>query len=168
VAAAFSLMQDVGQDRFGGLIIILFCVAAWVGVQHLGYAEFGIAGRLVLRGSFRNMVNVQLRLQQFERKLGMAESMDDAWKLVVVGAEEFGWSGIRLQLGGRVWDSTPYIGAAGYWQVRVPLSAGQYLNLSHDPAVDIHPLVLASFPKLLEKFLIARFAPAAAPASVQA
>lgn len=162
VAAAFSLMQDVGQDRFGGLIIILFCVAAWVGVQHLGYAEFGIAGRLVLRGSFRGMVNAQLRLQQFERNLGTAESIDDAWKLIVAGAEEFGWSGVRLQLCGRVWDSTPSVESAGHWQVRVPLPAGQYLNLSHDPAVDIHPLVLGGFPKLLEKFLLARFAPAVA------
>src|SRR5262249_16129472 len=69
VAAGFSLLEDVTQNRFSGLIVILFCVAAWVGVQHLGYAEFGIAGKLVLGGSFRGMVNSQLRLQQFERKL---------------------------------------------------------------------------------------------------
>ena len=159
LAAAVSLVQDVGQDRFGGLIIILFCVAAWIGVQHLGYAEFGIASRLVLRGSFRGMVNSQLRLRQFEQNLETGNSLDDVWKLIVAGAEEFGWSAVRLQLGGRVWDSTPEVDQAVYWQVRVPLAVGQYLNLGYDPAADINPLVLASFPKILEKFLLARLAP---------
>jgi hypothetical protein len=53
---------------------------------------------------------------------------------------------------------------AVYWQVRVPLEAGQYLNLGYDPAADINPLVLASFPKILERFLLARFVPAASGA----
>uniref|UniRef100_Q01XJ8 Glycosyl transferase, family 4 n=1 Tax=Solibacter usitatus (strain Ellin6076) TaxID=234267 RepID=Q01XJ8_SOLUE len=170
LAAAFSLIQDVGHDQFGGLIIILFCGAAWVGVQHLGYAEFGVASRLVLRGSFRSMVNAQLRLQQFERNLATAVGLDDAWTLISAGAEEFGWTGVRLQLCGRIWDSTPNVESAAYWQVRVPLPEGQYLNLSSDPAVDIHPVLLASFPKLLEKFLVSRYAatpeiPATAPAA---
>src|SRR5262249_40566092 len=97
VAAAFSLLQHLTHNRFSGLIVILFCVATWIGVQHLGYAEFGIAGKLVWRGSFRGMVNSQLRLQQFERKLSLARTVDDAWDLIVAGAQEFGWSGVRLR-----------------------------------------------------------------------
>src|ERR1019366_2648844 len=96
LAAAFSLLQDVVHNQFGGLIIVLFCGAAWIGVQHLGYAEFGIAGRLVLGGSFRGLVNTQLHLQQFERSLYQADNLDEAWALIVAGARDFGLFGVQF------------------------------------------------------------------------
>jgi hypothetical protein len=51
----------------------------------------------------------------------------------------------------------PGLDTTNYWQVRVPLSHGQFLNVSHDPAREVHPVVLASFPKVLEHFLRSRF-----------
>jgi len=49
LAATLSLLVETGQNRMGGLIVVLFCAATWVGVQHLGYAEFGMAGKLVFQ-----------------------------------------------------------------------------------------------------------------------
>jgi UDP-GlcNAc:undecaprenyl-phosphate GlcNAc-1-phosphate transferase len=53
LCAALSLLQSFAHERFEGLIIILFCALAWIGVQHLGYAEFDMARRLILAGNFR-------------------------------------------------------------------------------------------------------------------
>ncbi len=167
LAAGFSLLEDVAQNRFSGLIVILFCAAAWIGVQHLGYAEFGIAGRLVLRNSFRGMVNVQLQLQQFERKLSLTQTVDAAWELIVAGAREFGWSGVRLRLGHRFLASLPDVGSENSWQVRIPLPDGQFLNLIYDREREVDPLVLASFPKLIECFLRTRFLGANEPVEIK-
>ncbi len=48
LAATMSLLASVSQNQFKGAIIVIFCAAAWIGVQHLGYVEFGVAGRMVL------------------------------------------------------------------------------------------------------------------------
>ena len=45
LCAVLSLLQSFAHERFGGPIIILFCAGAWIGVQHLGYAEFEMARR---------------------------------------------------------------------------------------------------------------------------
>jgi UDP-GlcNAc:undecaprenyl-phosphate GlcNAc-1-phosphate transferase len=157
IAAGFALLADVAQDKLGGLVVILFCGAAWIGVQHLGYAELGVAGRLALRGSFRNMVNAQVRLQQFERVLHSTRTIDDAWNAVLQGAREFNLSGVQLRFGGRFFDSAPAEDLSCLWQLRVPLMNGQSLSLERDPQQDVHPLILSSFPKVVERFLRSRF-----------
>ena len=136
---------------------MLFCGAAWMGVQHLGYAEFGVAGRIILAGSFRSVVNIQLKLQQFERALHQTGTLDDAWQVIVDAAQDFGLSGVRLRIDQQYFDSMSGVDTSSYWQVRVPLPQGQFVNLSHDPSREIHPVVLASFPKVLEHFIRSRF-----------
>jgi UDP-GlcNAc:undecaprenyl-phosphate/decaprenyl-phosphate GlcNAc-1-phosphate transferase len=156
LAAALALLTDIAQDKLGGLVVILFCAAAWIGVQHLGYAELGIAGRMALRGSFRNMVGAQLALQRFERALHSTLTFDQAWETIVEGAREFNFSGVQLQLGDHLFRSAPPAAFAGHWQVRAPLGDEQSLVVYRDPAQEVHPLALASFPKEIERFLNSR------------
>jgi UDP-GlcNAc:undecaprenyl-phosphate GlcNAc-1-phosphate transferase len=157
IAATLALLQDVAHNEFGGLIVVLFCGSAWIGVQHLGYAEFGIAGRLFMRGSFRGMVNVELRMQQFERTLSQAGSLDDAWRIIVDGAREFGLHRVQLRIRGRDFDSLPETTSSPIWQIRVPLPHGQFVNVSHDPQAELHPMILSIFPKVVSRFLQSRF-----------
>lgn len=167
LAAALSVLQDVAHNRFGGLVVILFCAGAWIGVQHLGYAEFGLAGRLILRGTLRSMIGDQLRLQQFERALNATQTLDEAWPVMSAGAVEFGFASLRLRIQDRVFDSTAQSVKTGFWQVRVPLGGDQYLNLIHNPAENMSPSILAGFPKLIERFVGERFA-GSAPGEHQA
>ena len=95
LAAVFSLVQDAVANRFGGLVIILFCVVAWMGIQHLGYAELGIAHRVLFKGTLRNIIGLQLRLQEMERSFGSAESLDRFWDLLVQACEGFGFAAVR-------------------------------------------------------------------------
>ncbi len=72
LAAGLSLLSTVAQDQYKGLIILVFCAAAWIGVQHLGYVEFGVAGRMFAGGAFRKHLNNQIALRTFEEALAAA------------------------------------------------------------------------------------------------
>ena len=157
LAAVFSLLQDVAAGQFRGLIILLFCAAAWIGVQHLGYAEFGVTSRLVLRGSFRRLVDTQMRMQQFDRTLRQAVSLEDGWAIIVSAARSFGLSGIRLYIGSERYDLLDDSHGAKTWQLRVPFGEGQFLNLYLNPELEIQPGVLSLFPKVVAGFLAIHF-----------
>lgn len=158
VAAVLALLQDMTNDRFGGLIIILFCAGAWLGIQHLGYAEFGVTSRMIFRGAFRDMVKAQMRLQQFERDLEMITTFEEAWQAIQQVGHELGWRGARIRWDGQMYHSMPESAesVAGLWQVRVPFPNGQFINLYYDPKKSIHPVLFSSFPALLARYFMNR------------
>lgn len=140
--AALSLLQAFVQDRFEGPIIILFCAGAWIGVQHLGYAEFEMARRMVLAGHFRRHLNAQLQLSTFRDDLAAALTPDQCWDVLQNTYSEFGFNEIRLKLGGRFYThSTNSHHIANTWTVRIKLSANDYLNLSREFDTQAPPIV---------------------------
>src|SRR2546423_12074904 len=56
IAALLSLLQSVVRDRYSGMVIVVFCAAAWIGIQNLGYSEFGTARQLLAQGTFRRIL----------------------------------------------------------------------------------------------------------------
>ncbi|HZY73976.1 MAG TPA: MraY family glycosyltransferase, partial [Edaphobacter sp.] len=82
VAAGFSLLLSVTDSQITGLVVILFCTAAWLGVQHLGYVEFNLAGRLILPGTFLRVLNAQLLLRTLEDNLKAAETAAECWSII--------------------------------------------------------------------------------------
>ena len=95
LGAAFSLLQGFLQNRGQGLVILLFCAVAWVGVQHLGYVEFGVARRLVLAGAFRRMLSGHLLLQRFEQSLAAAKTVEDFWGAIREACQSLGFIEVR-------------------------------------------------------------------------
>jgi UDP-GlcNAc:undecaprenyl-phosphate GlcNAc-1-phosphate transferase len=154
VAAVLSLLQDMAHNQYRGLIVVLFCGAAWVGVQHLGYGEFGMASRLFFRGTLRGMVDVQLRLQQFEQALGKAESAEECWKIILAGCRDFGFTGARLSLHGQVFEERGESGEGKtLWQLRIPLADDSYANFFRALDSTMHPIVLTMFAQSVERTL---------------
>ena len=149
IAAVFSLLQAALRNHFGGLIVILFCVMAWVGVQHLGYSEFGLATRFFFKGTFRQIIDVQFRLEQFQRSLSDAESLDQCWKGIQTGYSDFGFSGVRMHAQGRIFELVPE-DAADHCQIRIPLGDAQYVNLFRSFQSDTDPTALAGFARVLQ------------------
>jgi len=152
-AAAFALLQEIAYDRFGGLIIVLFCVSAWIGVQHLGYAEFGFASHWIARGAMRRTIDTQMRLQEFERALAVTEDVDAFWRVIAEGSREFGFHGARMVLLGRTYEYDDPRAVGPRWQLRVPLPDSQYINLSRKPGAGMHQIVLVAFPEVIERVL---------------
>ncbi|MBM3784402.1 MAG: undecaprenyl/decaprenyl-phosphate alpha-N-acetylglucosaminyl 1-phosphate transferase [Acidobacteria bacterium] len=152
LAALFSLLQDVTPTNFSGIVVVCFCAAAWIGVQHLGYGEFAAARKMVLRGTLRSMIDVQLRLQQYETTLTEAESDAAIWDTIRLGSEEFGFEGARLLLHGKVYERT-VVADQPTWQLRIPLPQGQYVNFYRSVEATMHPLVLTLFSQATERIL---------------
>jgi UDP-GlcNAc:undecaprenyl-phosphate GlcNAc-1-phosphate transferase len=153
VAAIFSLLQNSNSNAFGGLVVVLFCVAAWIGIQHLDYAEFGLATRLIFKGAFRQIIDVQVRLQQFERSLASAATLEQRWQCIRTGCREFGFTGVRLKVHDRTLEFMPQLLHGAHWQLRIPLPDSQYVNLYRDFESDLEPTVLAGFARILESSL---------------
>lgn len=153
LAALFSLLQDISQNRVGGVVVVCFCVAAWIGVQHLGYGEFYLARKMVLRGTLRSMIDVQMRLQQYEASLVQASTSDQIWETICAGCKEFGFDGARLRLGTMVRETFIPEGIA-MWQLRIPLSGEQYVNFYRRVDASMHPLVLTLFSQTTERVLL--------------
>src|SRR5262249_33083660 len=127
-------------------IIVLFCTVTWIGIQHLGYVEIGIASRLLLEGGFRRMVSGQLCLHGFEQSLAAAETVEDFWNVIRGACVTLGFSQVRLQLGveiyeERVGDPKPET----CWHLRVPFSDLGYINFTREFHSPILPMVVAPF-----------------------
>ena len=152
LAAGLSLLYDTLENQYAGLVIVLFCAAAWVGVQHLGYAEFGMASRFLMRGQLRGIIDVQVRLQALEEALWVADDPEGFWRILEEGCRDFDFTGARLRIGSQSWASASVERDTDeLWQLRMPLDGGQYLNLYRDPHSRMHPIVLARFGAIVEK-----------------
>src|SRR5207249_1124897 len=91
VAAAFSLLQTWPQNRFNGLLLVIFCAALWIGLRLTGYVEFDAARHLVLTGTFRHIVSARLFVDGFERKAAAAVTPEDYWTIIREVVSEFGF-----------------------------------------------------------------------------
>ena len=125
LAAIASLMLTATHKQYQDFVIVLVCLVAWLGLQHLGYHEFGVARRLVLGGGFRRMVNAQLALISIEQELAASTSVDQCWGILREAAPRFGFSGIELNL-----DRSEFHGDFdGRWHIHVELPGHGYINL---------------------------------------
>lgn len=125
LAAVASLTLSATHRQYQGFILVLVCFTAWLGLQHLGYNEFGAAGKLALGGGFRRLLNAQLTLVGFEKDLSEAEDIQQCWDIVCEAYSAFGFSGIELQLD-RTWL---HGNVDGRWHVHMDLPGYGYINL---------------------------------------
>jgi UDP-GlcNAc:undecaprenyl-phosphate GlcNAc-1-phosphate transferase len=157
VAAGLSLIANALDENYSGIVILLFCVGAWIGVQHLGYSELGLAARLFLKGTFRQTVDVQFRLRQFEQSLDNASNLDACWEMIQSGCREFGFAGVRMRLQSRVMESDYKPSVSSPLQLRISLPDSQYVNLYREFSPDSDAPGLAGFAGILERSLRRRF-----------
>jgi len=158
VAAAFSLLQSMPHNQFGGLIIVVFCAATWIGVQHLGYSEFGTARRLALQGTFRHILHAQLYMSNFEKKLAVATTGDECWSAIREAGKDYGFKEVRMHLGGQLYEA--HLGDTSLekcWTMRIPLSDSDYVNLTHEREASVQPMIaVTSLAEILQRSLGSR------------
>lgn len=129
IFATLSVLLSVTRSGFGGAILVVFCLAAWLGVQHLGYVEFGTAGRMLVGGAFRRHLCAQLSLESFEAALSAAATPDDCWEVILTYRCAFGFSEVCLRYAGNFYDALCTENPPSGWQVQVPISDTDYLVL---------------------------------------
>ena len=125
IGATASLLLTVNQNRNRDFVIVLVCLAAWLGLQHLGYNEFSAAGKAVLGGAFRSVLSAQFALDAFEQEVHADITLQQCWDLLCRTCPEFGFSGIALHLD----DVTCRWGIDTGWQARIDFPGHGYISL---------------------------------------
>jgi UDP-GlcNAc:undecaprenyl-phosphate GlcNAc-1-phosphate transferase len=155
LAAACSLLASMPQQRFDGLLLVVFCGAAWVGVQLVGYVEFDTARRLVLTGTFRHILNARLFANSLERKVAAAVNAEDYWEIIRDVGRELGCADVRMALTGTVYESHDQARDSDQCcTIRIPLSHEGYVNFKYPVEASArHTVVISSIAEILQRSL---------------
>ena len=155
LVAVMSLLMTTFHNRFSALIVIAFCGAAWMGIRHLEYAEFAMAGKMFLGGKFRRIIDAETRLIDFESSLAKSSDLNACWSHIRNGSTQFGFQGVRMSISGTVFEDIAAPGSKRIWQLRIPLPRGEYVNFFRDFSAEMDPLILNAFVTAVERGLTA-------------
>ena len=158
LAAAFSLLAAVTNNRFDGLLVVAFCTAAWIGVQSAGYIEFDAARHLVLTGTFRHILNARLFVKSFESKVTKAVTADDYWEIIRDVGREFGCAHVRMALTGIVYEERDNAREPKpCCTIRISLADGGYVNFKYPIESSVrHAVAISSIIEILQRSLALR------------
>ena len=152
LAAAMSLLASVTEDEFKGVIIVLFCGVAWIGVQRLGYVEFGAAGRMLVNGAFRRHLNGQIALQTLEQALGKKQDPREQWAAICEACRSLGFTRVDLRVNGTFRSETlTETNGAPCWSLKIPLADDSFFCLTRAFGDTPNPTVLAPLAEALHK-----------------
>jgi UDP-GlcNAc:undecaprenyl-phosphate GlcNAc-1-phosphate transferase len=120
LAAALALLSTSPLGgRYQGVVIGLFCVAAWIGIRQLRYSEFDIAGHFLFGGGFKRAMDGGLKLDRLISELERSSDEDTWWNSLTACGLDLGLTEIRwdAQQGSRVRSLSPQ--KASSWSFRV-------------------------------------------------
>ena len=158
IAAGFSLLQSVTETEYAGAIIVLFCLAAWIGVQHLGYVEFSVARDMLLGGGFRRILNAQICLLTCEEDLDSAKNVDECWAALCDASRNFGFNQVYLEVGSKTYSRR--LGNAppeSCWVLQIRLSQSDCIEFTREFHSLVQPTLTAHFVDVVHRRLQAKF-----------
>jgi UDP-GlcNAc:undecaprenyl-phosphate/decaprenyl-phosphate GlcNAc-1-phosphate transferase len=163
LGALLSIFQTVTRAQFSGLIVVLFCAASWIGIQHLGYVEFNLAGRMLRAGTIQRLLESQIELRRFEQTLAATTTREESWHAVLDACQTFGFAGLTIRFQGETLERTLIPADEGScWTLRVPLGERDYLNLTRRFDSEQRSFIMAPFVETLRKCLPEKLAAAKA------
>jgi hypothetical protein len=125
IGASISLFLTFNHQKYRGFIIVIVCLAAWLGLQYLGYTEFGVAGRAFVGGYFRSVLSAQFALDAFEQEVRNDLTLQECWEVLCRACPSFGFSGIRFHLNDEIREWGNYSG----WQARIDFPGHGFISL---------------------------------------
>ena len=129
VCAGLSLLSSAGEEQMAGGAMVVFCGVAWLGLQHLGYAEFGAAGRMFRLGTIRKAVGAQVVLKTGEERLKASVTGQEQYAALEWMCRELAFAGVRLEKDGVAWEGRWQEGAC--WTVEMEARAGVRVTVWH-------------------------------------
>ncbi len=130
VGAVLSLLETLQHNRYGGLVILLFCAGTWIGVQNLRYTEFRVAGNMLFGGAIQRIVHVNVQLRECEDALDACKSFDEWWVELCKQCCKLGFASARTSLDGQIVEEKFAVIANNGWNVVIPVRDGASLQLS--------------------------------------
>jgi UDP-GlcNAc:undecaprenyl-phosphate GlcNAc-1-phosphate transferase len=125
VGSAAALLLTINHYENRDFVLVLVCLAAWLGLQHLGYNEFGAAKRVVMGGAIRSVLSAQLALESLEHELHAEMTLGQSWDVLCRTCPQFGFSGIIFNLD----DVRHQWGVHAGWQARIDFPGHGYISV---------------------------------------
>lgn len=151
--ATFSLVGSGSQNQFAGIVLILFAIVVWVGVQNLGYLELNTAGRMIRQHGFRRLLNAELAVRRARDRLDTARPGDETWSALVTLARDLGYDGIRARLDGEDREELFKTPPRNCWVVRFPIDGRGWIEMTHLIAAQSVAPMVATVSAMLDETL---------------
>jgi UDP-GlcNAc:undecaprenyl-phosphate GlcNAc-1-phosphate transferase len=145
----------VANSHTSEAALVAFGVLIWMGVNYLGYAEFGIVAGLFHPRNFSPVVAAKMRLIVLEQTLAAATTAEECWVAVRAASEDLGFSQLCMRLNGTFYEDrfSRHLSAQQTCTMRVPLSSTEFVNVGHDFFNAPAPLIIAPFAAILHRTL---------------
>lgn len=108
---------------------------------------------MFLNGRLRQIIDAETRLAELERHLGEATDLEHCWSHLRRGSMEFGFKGVRLVTDGTVFAEITSPDSERFWQLRIPLQEGTYVNFLRE-FDSAEPLVVSAFANSIQRGMI--------------
>lgn len=128
LAAVCSLLVSAFQDHVGGIVLGVFCFCAWLGIQRLGYAEFGGVKRVLLGGVIRQTINAEIALRQIDERLKAARTIDDCWPVLRDIGKQLNFCRVETRLNGQSRSAQTSASVEPQWHLSVPLTGSDFVR----------------------------------------
>jgi UDP-GlcNAc:undecaprenyl-phosphate GlcNAc-1-phosphate transferase len=166
--AWLSLGVGLLHENIAEPILFLFIIGVFLAIRFLKYAEFGTARRLMLEGAFRRLLNAQISLDEVEKGLRAAGSLEQCWGQLVAAYQAFGFTSLEMRAGGRTYrdpiqgptrpSANHGTAGRGGWHVRVKLENGDLVVLRREAGMHNHATLAPAFTEMIEETLTAKMA----------
>ena len=147
LAAICSLLM--ANQHFEVAVLLAFCVAVWVGIRHLGYAEFRVAGRMLAEGAFRSLLNSQISHDHYEQQLVSANTPEQCWEVIQKACKDFGFCEVQMFLCGHAFGYGHDSDTEGAWIIHVRLSETDGIELTRRAEETANSAIVAPFANML-------------------
>lgn len=156
IGAILSLLS-VADNRITGSIVVLFCGAAWLGIQHLGYNEFSTARQMLVAGTFQQILDTQLRLRSLEAELLADKSIQAYWEHILDAARTFDFVEVRLSFADTIYQQRLRDTEGDLcWSLRVPLPGVGYINFTRPHESPVFSMGVSAFIDVVRKTISAK------------
>jgi UDP-GlcNAc:undecaprenyl-phosphate GlcNAc-1-phosphate transferase len=125
VGSAVSLLLTINHNRNRDFVLVLLCLAAWLGLQQLGYKEFTAVKRIVVGGTIQSVLSSQLALEAFELEVNQGMTLEQSWDILCRNCSKFGFCGILFN----VHDVKRRWGVNSGWQARLDFPGHGYISV---------------------------------------
>jgi UDP-GlcNAc:undecaprenyl-phosphate GlcNAc-1-phosphate transferase len=128
LAGALALLASSIGGQYQGFIILVFALAAWLGIRQLHYPEFDIAGRLLFRREFQRSMSVHLKMESLASSLEQQADAEHWWNRLVELQAPLGLAGLRWVSPAGVRESRN-ADVQARWEFRILLTAADLIEL---------------------------------------
>jgi UDP-GlcNAc:undecaprenyl-phosphate GlcNAc-1-phosphate transferase len=116
LAATVAVLQTILRPRLASVLLLLFLGVIVLGLKFLGYKEFGILGRFLFHGEFRQALRARIDLSEYEESLGAAKTLDECWTVLQGACRHGDFNYVSVRTGVQLFEAMlrPTSGAAGF------------------------------------------------------